>query len=416
MTKQVPVIVIKKLWHYQFLLENIMKKLYLFVIFLVMYEFSTYISNDMIMPGMLRVVTEFHASINFVSLSLTIFILGNSLLQLCLGPLSEYFGKRRVILVGNLLFLVFTFFLVMSHSIYEFMLGRLLQGSGLAFIAIGYGVIHEKFNDKQAVKIFALMGNVSLLAPLLGPVAGALIINSYGWRYIFVITSAIALISLAGLYLFTPKSTTPQVNLNLLKIGKTYLKIVCTPVFIIGALCSSLAMLPIMCWIGLAPTIIMQTMKLSMLHYATYQLISVGGLALSTVVLNIVAGKLGFYRLIQIGSTIAFTGLSASLIFHTDLNMVVSGMLLYSFGLGIFNTIIMRLVMTTPNLPQAILPSLMVFTQTTIFAIGIELANHICGKYNYSLYSFTVLSFSIAIMFLVLANLYARLNQYRAWK
>jgi DHA1 family multidrug/chloramphenicol efflux transport protein-like MFS transporter len=162
----------------------------------------------MIMPGMLHVVSEFHAPVEFVSLSLTVFILGNSLLQLFLGPLAEYFGKRRVILMGNCLFLIFTICLVMSQNIYEFMLGRLLQGSGLAFVAMGYALVHEKFNDRQAVKICSLMGNVSLLAPLLGPLLGVIIIQNSSWRHIFIVTGFIAIISLIGLYLFTPKTET----------------------------------------------------------------------------------------------------------------------------------------------------------------------------------------------------------------
>lgn len=392
-----------------------MRNVYLFVIFLVMYEFSTYISNDMIMPGMLNIVAEFHASVEFVSLSFTVFILGNSLLQLFLGPLSENYGKRNIILIGNGLFIIFTIFLAMSQNIYVFMLGRLLQGSGLAFIAVGYALIHERFNDSQSVKIFSLMANVSLFAPLVGPVLGAMIIQIFGWRYIFVITGLFASISFIGLYLFTPKCTVEPIKLSIQNIGKTYFKILLTPQFIIGTICISLSTLPIMCWIGLAPTIIMKTMKLSMTSYAIYQLMALGGLSLSTIVMHIAAGRVNFYRLVKIGSSLVFVGLMLSVIFNRNLNTVVLGLFFYSFGLGIFNTLIMRLVITLPDLPQSMLTSLMVFIQTTVFAFGIEITNRICYYFGYSLFGFTLISFIMACVFIILAAMYANIIRHRTW-
>jgi len=394
-----------------------LNKLYLFVIFFVMYEFSTYASNDMIMPGMLDVVREFHASIQCVGLSLTVFILGNSLLQLFLGPLSERYGKRRVILIGNFSFLIFTFFLVMSTNITMFMLGRLLQGSGIAFIAMGYALIHENFNDKEAIKICALMGNVSILAPLLGPILGVFIIQMSQWRYVFSITGLIASIAFIGLYLFTPQTSNEKlIKLPLHKIGKQYLTILLTKQFIMGTLCISLATLPVLCWIGLSATIIMQTLKHSMISYAFYQCLAIGGITLSTVVIHIVAGKINFYHLIIIGMLIAFSGLITSLIFHNSLNIATVGMFIYSFGLGILNAMIIRLVMTLPNLPHSLLTSLMVFIQTSIFAIGLEITNHICHYFNYSLYSFTLINFVIGCCFVVLIPIYAKMNKNREWK
>ncbi len=393
-----------------------MRNLYLFVVFLVMYEFSTYSSNDMIMPGMLHVVSEFHAPLEYVSLSLTIFILGNSLLQLFLGPLSEYFGKRRVILAGNGLFLIFTIFLVMSHNIYEFMAGRLLQGSCLGFIAMGYALVHEKFNDKQAVKVCSLMNNISLLAPLLGPFLGVLTIQASSWRYIFIITGFLALVSLIGLYIYTPKNTkNTDYQLNVSGIINTYLKILRTPQFIIGVICASLYAIPIMCWIGLAPNILMNHLGLPMINYALYQLVAISRLSLSAVVMQIVAGRVKISKLIKMGSFMAFGGLALGLIFHNSLNIVVLGMFFYSFGLGISNTLVIRLVMTVPNLPKGMITSLMIFIQTISYAIGIEIANRFCSYYNYSLYGFTLISFIVACLFSVLAMIYSHINKTRGW-
>ena len=84
------------------------KQALLFAAFLVLYEFLTYIANDMIMPGMINVVSTFHGKESDIASSLSLYILGGASLQLFLGPLSDAYGRRPVMLTGALVFLLFT--------------------------------------------------------------------------------------------------------------------------------------------------------------------------------------------------------------------------------------------------------------------------------------------------------------------
>ena len=59
----------------------------LFPLCLVLYEFSTYIGNDMIQPGMLAVVEQYQAGIDWVPTSMTAYLAGGMFLQWLLGPL-----------------------------------------------------------------------------------------------------------------------------------------------------------------------------------------------------------------------------------------------------------------------------------------------------------------------------------------
>lgn len=392
-----------------------MKKLYLFALFLVIYEFTTYVSNDMIMPGMLSVVNEFHAPISYVSLSLSLYIFGNCGLQLFLGPLSERFGKRKVILVGSAFFFCMTLVIMLSQNIEHFMLARLFQGCGLGFIAVGYALIHELFDDKTAVKTFALMGNISILAPLLGPLLGVSILVKFNWRYIFVVTGIMAIIAFIGLFKFTPITPRKKHPLNFSSNLQTYGKIFCTRQFILGALASGTSILPIVAWIALSPTIIMQTLHLGMFDYGFYQLIAIGGLMLSSLLMQFVAGKVSFFRLMILTSFVAFIGLALGCMFGSHLNVVAWGMCLYSFGLGIFNNLVTRLIMTTPNFPQSMVSSLMVFIQTLIMSVGIEIATHICDTFDYSLNSFAFVNFVVGCMFFILVSVYACMHKNKQW-
>ena len=69
------------------------------------------------------------------------------------------------------------------------MLLRILQGTALTLIAaVGFATIQEAYEENQAVKVMALMANISLLAPLAGPVLGAIMIEYVSWHWGFMKT------------------------------------------------------------------------------------------------------------------------------------------------------------------------------------------------------------------------------------
>ena len=133
----------------------------------MLFEFATYIAHDMIQPGMLLVTSEFHVGAEWVSTSLTAYLIGGILLQWLLGPLSDKYGRRPVMLAGVLFY----------RLLRDDALGRFdravrrpafFRGASLCFIGAVYAAIQEAFDEARSVRIMALMANVALLAPLAG--------------------------------------------------------------------------------------------------------------------------------------------------------------------------------------------------------------------------------------------------------
>src|SRR3990167_7876094 len=189
------------------LIDITRKHALIFATFLVLYEFLTYIANDMIMPGMLAVVHSFHGPESAVATSLTAYILGGASLQLFLGPISDRYGRRPVMIVGALFFFVCTLIIACSNSIDQFLMARFFQGMGLCFIGVvGYATLQEIFDEMDAIRLIAVMANVSTIAPLIGPLVGAIFILYFDWRTLFVIIGAFSLVALWGLWQFMPES------------------------------------------------------------------------------------------------------------------------------------------------------------------------------------------------------------------
>lgn len=181
----------------------------LFPLCLVLYEFATYIGNDMIQPGMLSVVQTFGVDESWVPTSMTAYLAGGMFLQWLLGPISDRIGRRPVMLTGTLYFAVTCLAILLTNSIEQFTLMRFLQGISLCFIgAVGYAAIQESFEESVCIKITALMANVALIAPLLGPLAGAAWVHLFPWEGMFILFAALSLLAFLGLYKAMPETAT----------------------------------------------------------------------------------------------------------------------------------------------------------------------------------------------------------------
>jgi DHA1 family multidrug/chloramphenicol efflux transport protein-like MFS transporter len=391
-------------------------RLQLFALALVIYEFTGYAANDMIMPNMLDVVHEFHAPLEYVATSLSLYILGSPLIQLFLGPLSDRFGKRIVIICGNIIFLIFTLLVAFSVNTNMFMLGRALQGMGLAFIAMGYSIIHENFDDKQAVKITALMGNVAILAPILGPILGGFIGSHTSWRFIFIFSGITGLISLIGLIKFTPLNKTPSKPLNFKNAITGYYKILIQRSFFVGVCSIGFMCLPILWWIAFAPTLIMHTLNLKVTDYMLYQAIAASGILANTLITHIIAGRIKMATIILCGLICCISGIFTGIMLHNHILAISIGMFIFGLGLGLLNGINMRIIAKLETESPNMLYSLMAFINCLILSIGIEIGNKILHLYNYSILSFVIMCGVMGLFATIFVLRFAYMNRNRVWQ
>ena len=241
----------------------------LFPLCLVLYEFSTYIGNDMIQPGMLAVVEQYNAGIEWVPTSMTAYLAGGMFLQWLLGPLSDRIGRRPVMLTGVVWFIVTCLATLLAQNIEQFTLLRFLQGVSLCFIgAVGYAAIQESFEEAVCIKITALMANVALIAPLLGPLVGAAWVHVAPWEGMFVLFAALAAISFFGLHRAMPETATRLgEKLSLKELGRDYKAVLKNGRFVAGALATGFVSLPLLAWIAQSPVIIISGEQLSSYEY-----------------------------------------------------------------------------------------------------------------------------------------------------
>ncbi|MCC7006615.1 MAG: MFS transporter [Ottowia sp.] len=354
--------------------------LLLFPLALVLFEFSTYIGNDMILPGMLAVIHEFNAQVSSVPTAMTAYLLGGAALQWLLGPLSDRIGRRPVLLTGVLLFTLSCLLTLVVNTIEQFFILRVIQGFGLCFItAVGYAAIQETFDETTAVKVTALMANVALIAPLIGPLAGAIFITIAPWRATFIFIAAISLISFFGLYRFMPRHTPVATNLpfSWQSIASDYRAVLTHRRFALGTLAISFASLPTLMWIGQAPVILMVNAGLSPIALGLWQIPVFAALILGNIIVAKLVERYPVEHLVHVGTPLLLVGLLcawvAMLIAPEQYIWLVIGMTICAAGLGIINAALTRLTLFATPVAKGTVSAVFSMITMLIYTIGVEI-------------------------------------------
>ena len=350
-----------------------------FPLALVLFEFATYISNDMILPAMPLIVRQYGADPASIPSALTICLLGGASLQWLLGPLSDRIGRKPVMLAGVLLFIAACLGILFVNSYGAFLFFRFLQGTGICFIgAVGYAAIQESFAEASAIRLTALMANVALIAPLIGPLAGAFVLQFLDWHWIFLIVAIIAIFSAFGLAKYMPE-TSPKVStpLQATQLLSDYLAVVKNRRFMAGAISIGFTSMPLLAWIALAPIILMQDAGLSTIAYGYWQMPVFIGLILGNMLLAKVVGSAPIQRIIELGSIPLALGLLLGLYLLFAPNhwqWLVASLSLAALGIGIVNAAQFRLALFASDMSKGTVSATLGILMMIIFAGGIEIA------------------------------------------
>lgn len=363
-----------------------------FTLFFLIYELTIYLSNDMIMPAMLNVVRDFQGKPSDVALSLSLYVLGGSCLQIVLGPLADRIGKRPVMLAGNVLFLASTLWISQVHTMDAFLLARFVQGTGSCFIFIGYALVHEMHDDVEAVKITTLLSNTAIFAPLIGPVVGSAVITRFPWQAVFMIALALSLISLVGFWRTLPagrttgKHATPIARFK--DVVASYGRILMCRRFMLGIVVAGLAIAPLTAWIGLSPLIVMGTLHESYGVYILYQFLVFTGFILSTFAIQLLKSDASLELVIRRGAWLSLLGMAAVGLFSGMPWLFMAGMFVYSAGFGLFNGALVRLSLNATGESMGLTSSAMSLLYCLYIALGLEVFNLVGDALHYSLASY----------------------------
>lgn len=142
---------------------------------------------NILQPVLPALAVMFATDYGTAQLTLSAYLFSFALAQLVLGPLSDHFGRRPVVLGGFLLFIAGTFACLFATSMGALIAGRVLQAAGgCAGFVLARAIVRDMHGRDKAASLLGAITSVMVIAPMLAPAIGGFVADYAGWQGVFV--------------------------------------------------------------------------------------------------------------------------------------------------------------------------------------------------------------------------------------
>jgi DHA1 family bicyclomycin/chloramphenicol resistance-like MFS transporter len=236
----------------------------------IMIFFLAGMEIDLFIPSYQELRSIFDLTPAAVQLTLSVNFVTYCIGSLYAGMLGDRYGTKQVIMISLGIFIVGSFACVLADNFASIVIGRALQGLGMAAPAtLGYVVIAQTYSaEEQASKLGIINGFITS-GMAFAPVIGSYINIFFGWRGNFVVLLVMGILCLISSQLFLPNSLTHDKNVKISL--ESYLPLMRSKPFwhhvgVVFALCCAYWI-----FIGMGPIIYMDGMQVPIAHFGFYQ-------------------------------------------------------------------------------------------------------------------------------------------------
>jgi DHA1 family bicyclomycin/chloramphenicol resistance-like MFS transporter len=142
---------------------------------------------NIVVPALPGLIVQLDTDPGTVQLTLSLYLLSLATAQLLLGPLSDRFGRRPVVLAGLTLAVAASLAAIAASSIGALIGVRIVQAVGASTgIVIGRAIIRDLYERDRAAAMIGLVTTAMVIAPMVAPLIGGILDTAYGWQAIFM--------------------------------------------------------------------------------------------------------------------------------------------------------------------------------------------------------------------------------------
>lgn len=165
------------------------------------------LSTDLYLASLPSLGNVFGAPPATVQLTLSMFVIAFGGAQLVIGPLSDRFGRRPVVIIGLALYVLASLLCAVSPSIELLIAARFVQALGCcSAIIIARAIVRDAYAPEDAGRVVARASTWLSIAPITGPILGSYLQVTFGWRAAFVALSILSALVLAAVLLRLPET------------------------------------------------------------------------------------------------------------------------------------------------------------------------------------------------------------------
>ncbi|WP_424986362.1 multidrug effflux MFS transporter [Microbulbifer sp. S227A] len=158
------------------------------------------VTLNMILPSLAQMAEEFGVSYGYVNLAISGYLAITAVVQLLIGPLSDRYGRRPVLLVSVGIFVLASLGCLLAQEFRLFLVCRLVQGAIASGQVLSRAIIRDMHPPNKAASLMGYVAMSMALAPMLAPVLGGALHMLWGWRAGFALFSLLGIAILALLW------------------------------------------------------------------------------------------------------------------------------------------------------------------------------------------------------------------------
>ena len=331
---------------------------------------------DTYLPSFPAIAHTFGASPLLIQQTLSAFLFTFAFMMLIYGTLSDSFGRRPVILVSLLLYIIASVGAALAPSLGWLLACRVLQGLAAgAGSVVGRAIVQDRFSGAAAQKILSHIMMVFGLAPAIAPVLGGWLQVSFGWRSVFWFLAAFGIMMFVVVQRWLPESLPAKARhpFHLGAIAANYWKVLCHRQFLLLSIAVGTSFGGFALYIGSAAYFVISILHLPETAFAWLFVPLISGMVVGSALAGKFAHRFAQTSLIRAGYALMLLAALVNIIYNSyfaaAVPWAVLPLFMYSFALAIAMPPMTLIALTRFPKNSGLASSLQSFIQMLVFAL-----------------------------------------------
>ena len=277
------------------------------------------VGMQILLPALPVIKQKFYVTNDVAQLTLSLSMLAIAIGTLVYGPLSDKFGRKRVMLVGIVITIFGSIVCFVADSIMLLISGRFIQAFGGAVgLVLARAIVRDVYGPEEAARVIATLVMVMVVLPMMSPALGGELMQRFGFESVFIVIAFASAIAFVFLFLWLPETLENPVPFEGVKsMLMTFSKLFASRVFCGYAFCVTFVSVVFFSFISAAPEIMVSVLKRPPTEYGYYFIMIPAGFMTGNYVARHYGRTISIDNMIAIGASIGVIGIVLALLLQT---------------------------------------------------------------------------------------------------
>ena len=285
------------------------------------------VGMQILLPALPVIKQTFDVSNDVAQLTLSLSMLAIAIGTLVYGPLSDKYGRKRVMLAGIVITLIGSIVCFIADSIVLLISGRFIQAFGGAVgLVLARAIVRDVYGADEAARVIATLVMVMVVLPMMSPALGGELMHQFGFESVFIIIAFASAIAFVFLFLWLPETLAKPIPFEGVKsMLMTFSNLFASRVFCGYAFCVTFVSVVFFSFISAAPEIMVSVLKRPPTEYGYYFIMIPAGFMTGNYVARHFGKTISIDNMIAIGASIGIIGIVLALLLQfLDMNSPVA--------------------------------------------------------------------------------------------